>query len=237
MKIIKITSELLAKLREILSYYSTYKRFSSLKSACYKYTSLLGVNVCPYCNINYCYTVDDVVRPELDHFVPKCSDIGKELSLDPYNLIPACHTCNAILKRDIIFSEETHLHPFKDDFDSIIEFSINLVGSNPFDENDIEIIFSNKSNNAHDLKRAKNNIDVFKLLERYSYHRDTVVKHFHLMSIYNSRKRSEILDILNYSSHDYELKMLMYNYISLEINSVSLGKLIKDIYNKYLRML
>lgn len=234
MKKILINDILLDKLKSILVKYKNYRSFSSSKDDCYKYTSLLGVDICPYCNINYTYTIINTIRAELDHFVPQSSPSGKALTMDPYNLVPSCHICNAILKRNRPFSEYTHIHPLKDDFDSIVEFSIDLIGSNPFDPDNIKIVFSRRTNNLFDLDRAIANIEVFKLKERYSCHRDIVIQHFHLMYSYNRRKIREIGEILNFTKKDYYIERLIYNYGNLKINSVSLGKLIKDIYRKYM---
>lgn len=58
----------------------------------------LGVAVCPYCNRNFVYNIENVqtgkLLPtcELDHFLPK--DKYPLLAVSFYNLIPSCHFCN-----------------------------------------------------------------------------------------------------------------------------------------------
>lgn len=54
----------------------------------------LNLNVCPYCNRHYIYTVDNGKRvsAQFDHFY--CKTKYPYLALSFYNLIPCCPTCN-----------------------------------------------------------------------------------------------------------------------------------------------
>ena len=69
----------------------------------YWFFESLGLDVCPYCNRNYIFTVEadenneTKYRPEIDHFYPKSRYPIFALSF--YNFVPACPTCNHI-KRD-----------------------------------------------------------------------------------------------------------------------------------------
>ena len=69
----------------------------------YWFFESLGLDVCPYCNRNYIFTVEadenneTKYRPEIDHFYPKSKFPIFALSF--YNFVPACPTCNHI-KRD-----------------------------------------------------------------------------------------------------------------------------------------
>lgn len=235
MKWIEISTDVRDQLKSILDRFESYSNFSRSKKRCYQYTKLIGVRVCPYCNINYIPTILDVTRPELDHFIAQSSKDGKDKQIDPDNLIPACHTCNSTLKGCKKFSRETHIHPFFDDFDSIVKFSINMTGSNIFDEGDFEILFTPISNDSKVVAKAKRNIKVFKLTERYANHKDIVINHFYLMSHYGKRKRTEILDLIGcHDKSDIYIDSLVNSYINSNINTTSLGKLIKDIYRTHL---
>ena len=62
---------------------------------------MLGVRVCPYCNINYTTTINKrtknrtiQVRPECDHFFPEAN--YPSLILSFYNLVPSCPQCNRL---------------------------------------------------------------------------------------------------------------------------------------------
>ncbi len=69
----------------------------------YWFFDSLGLDVCPYCNRNYIFTVEadeynkSRHRPEIDHFYPKSKYPIFALSF--YNFVPSCPTCNHI-KRD-----------------------------------------------------------------------------------------------------------------------------------------
>lgn len=86
----------------------------------------IGVSVCPYCNHNYIFTLNDNVnsvytKPEFDHFYSKSK--YPLLSLSLYNLVPSCSVCNKIkLKKDITF------FPYKNNCAESVKFSINSEG-------------------------------------------------------------------------------------------------------------
>lgn len=62
----------------------------------YIFFEKLKVDVCPYCNCQYTFTIGDVKhkygKPELDHFYPKAH--YPYLSCTLFNFIPSCHQCN-----------------------------------------------------------------------------------------------------------------------------------------------
>ena len=78
----------------------------------YAFTKELGVDVCPYCNRQYIFTISEQNideskkekktvkylkeskngRPEIDHFYPKAE--YPYLSCSLFNFIPSCHPCN-----------------------------------------------------------------------------------------------------------------------------------------------
>ena len=203
MKKIELSNKQKADANSILSKFTAYPEFSSNKEAAYKFTNIIGVKICPYCNIEYVYTVYDdnglpVFRPDIDHFVPKNPKTGNPaLQLDLMNLVPSCGICNERLKRDKPFSINDNVHPYFDDFDSIIIFHINLHDVDYFSEQNFEIkLEAKESVTTNDLKKADNNILVFKLKERYQFHKDTVVEIFKRIAFYNSSKQNEILEIL-----------------------------------------
>lgn len=108
----------------------------------YKFTEMLNVNACVYCNRLFTFTLDRVdqarrlkknkavklklkdidsarTRPELDHFYPK--DQYPYLALSLYNMIPSCHVCNSNFKGKRALNFDLYLHPFEDDFHDAIK--------------------------------------------------------------------------------------------------------------------
>ncbi|MBS1511053.1 MAG: hypothetical protein JST86_09440 [Bacteroidetes bacterium] len=107
--------------------YTTFTKKTAIWNA-YKLAALLGINVCPYCNRNFTFTVrkasDNYARPEFDHFLSKAR--YPYLALSFYNLIPSCHTCNSNLKHTIEFNFDHYLHPYEHCFDEALRFSVVL---------------------------------------------------------------------------------------------------------------
>jgi hypothetical protein len=77
---------------------------------------------CPYCNYTKLDITDNNAYFELDHFLQKSQHPFFAVSF--FNLIPSCHSCNAIDKGDKSFSLETHVHPFYESFDKIYKFNV-----------------------------------------------------------------------------------------------------------------
>lgn len=78
-----------------------YKNFRNRtkKWGAYKYSKLLGVRTCPYCNMNYIYFYKKMsgnggLTAQIDYYYSK--DSYPYLGLSIFNLIPCCSTCNQI---------------------------------------------------------------------------------------------------------------------------------------------
>ena len=233
------------KRREVRANYLVgYREFSKSQDA-YTLASKIHVTVCPYCNEQYIFTIpkfkDDKIqtpiRPEFDHFSLKSS--YPELALDLENLVPSCHVCNCNLKKIEEFNENTHLNPYKDDFDSILKFQVILNESwnlNYCDENSFEIKLvphKNKIENKHDNKRAYNNARVFRIEDRYRFHKNEVIKILKMMKYYTSFKQKEIANILGINDV-YLFKNILFLDINCDINNTSLGKLKRDITRNFI---
>ena len=237
MKKVDISDNDKQKAKLLLEKFKNFSSFSRNKVDAYRFTNIVGVKVCPYCNINYTYTVFNnkrkaVIRPDIDHFEPK-SGKGAELELE--NLVPSCATCNRSLKGKQEVSIKDYLHPYKDDFDSIVAFHIDLKTLNIFDETSFSIVFvPNENAGMENVKRAENNINLFKLKERYQQHKDVVVDIFRKINFYNQCKQEEIMKILSLNNISVPLEPLLFSDRDCDINKTSLGKLKKDIIELYL---
>lgn len=223
--------------KAILSKYKTFAAFSKNKIDAYAFTNLVGLKVCPYCNIEYVYTVYDkknepVVRPDIDHFIPKNSQTGNPaLQLEFTNLVPSCFICNERLKGKKAFSRVKYIHPYEDDFDSIMIFHVELHDLNYLSEDNFELYFSQaECAVASDVKRAFNSIKVFKLNERYAFHKNEVVMLFKRMQYYTQSKNNEISSLVGIPLSK-ESMVLPEKYC--DINSTSLGKLKRDVIRNY----
>lgn len=81
----------------------------------YQLTTKLDLKTCCYCNNNYTFSITEgqkkVMRPDLDHFLPKSEH--PLLALSFYNLIPSCKICNQTLKHDVSFNYEDYISPYE----------------------------------------------------------------------------------------------------------------------------
>jgi hypothetical protein len=230
MNLIDISS-IRADLTDILKKYTDYKQLSADKSNAYKYTALFNIRACPYCNINYVYTVEGAVRPDIDHFIAQTSTGGGVVALDPDNLVPACIQCNMRVKNRLPFTRSTHIHPLFDDFDSIKRFGVIFGTSSSLTEDSITIIFMDESfADPGDVQRADTNIKDLKLEGRYEAHRIDALKILRKIEFYNQSRLQEIAILTNTKD---DLEDHLFEDKCCAINQHPLGKLKRDIIRQY----
>jgi len=163
---------------EIFSIFD-YKSFTTLHDSqwAYDYASSLDLNVCPYCNNQYTFTIKTnrgKTRPQFDHFFYKAEHPYFAISF--YNLIPCCSVCNASFKGSKDFKPSTHIHPFVEGVEDTLVFSTQidsvdyLLGKTDFNVSLKPVPNYNKDK----LKRGKKSVKVFHLDEIYNYHKKYV---------------------------------------------------------------
>lgn len=139
-------------------------KFQNLK---YVIINSFGQNVCPYCNIDYCYSSSEYkkyssFRADLDHFLPK--SVYPYFALSLSNLVPVCGVCNSSIKSDIDFlslmkqnTSRKFVNPQVQGFNDSFNFSFlppllnkNILSCNVLKDHDIV--------NSH--------MDFFRIIER-----------------------------------------------------------------------
>ena len=145
----------------------------------------LNINSCNYCDMAYVNTYQyrnkNYSHFDLDHFFPKKKCPILALSL--FNLIPSCPTCNQRLKRGAVLGSNVEeyllLSPSSDKYAFQESVTIHLVPTEfffnlQFQINDnpgmFKIKFVTKSNG---YKKA---IDLFRLEERYAFHKPEAIR-------------------------------------------------------------
>ena len=218
-----------------------YGKFSDKNNKGYNAYTLaksLQVNVCPYCNKNYTYTVKaesgKSVRPQFDHFI--CKKKHPILGLSFYNLIPSCSDCNASLKSTTHFELQHYLHPYFDDFNTIKRFSTDQLLSLINKEEDFSIVFENidSDKNKNGISKANNIISAFALEEIYNKHKDIVLELVDKYHAYNNSAIEVILKdtkIFN-SKADLERLITCGYMIDEDLDKRPLSKMTKDIYEQ-----
>ncbi|MCX6073769.1 MAG: hypothetical protein NTY39_05565 [Campylobacterales bacterium] len=208
-----------------------YENFSNKKKEydAYDLAESLQIDVCPYCNRNYTFTIKSKsgsTRPQFDHFYDKAT--YPILALSFYNLIPCCPTCNSTMKGSTPFSITTHLHPYQDSFNDHAKFSLKIQNSNfYYDENGFDVKIETKEPKAQKI------IDDFALQTLYDEHKDITLELIQKAEIYNESYIDELMqkyDGTLFKNREDLLRLITCGYITdEEISKRPLSKLIKDI--------
>lgn len=182
-----------------------------------------NLRICPYCGRNYIFSIDrddKVVKPQIDHFLPK----GKFpfLALSFYNMIPCCTTCNVDIKGEKHALAKTYdkyevPHPYEYEDKWIFCFKLN--NTDIFSEfasvqtENIEIEFKGDAitldvhNNlfaVKDLYKEHNDI-AHELLIRKQYWTSNVAQGFYQDILNDKTVRSKmILSLLGYPESTQE---------------------------------
>ncbi len=195
----------------------------------YILSKALNINVCPYCNRNYTFTVisnKEISRPEFDHFYSK--DKYPILALSFYNLIPSCNICNSTLKGSKKITINSHIHPYFESFHKKAKFHFKPL-SISFLHNHKSIELELKTTDS----KAKKSIELFKLNKFYEEHKDIVVELIQKSVIYNDSYIDELsakYEGILFKNREDLLRLITSGYINDEdINKRPLSKLIKDI--------
>lgn len=198
----------------------------------------LDVNVCPYCNRQYTFTLkNDGVRPQFDHYFPKGN--YSYLSVSLYNLIPSCSICNS-KKHDLnTYREENELfYPYEDEFgyDVVFETEIKdydfLCWTGESDNFEIKL----KCKNDSLIRKINNTKDQLKLELLYEKHKDYVKDIIRNATIYNDSRINELLEQFPevFRSKDEVINSIFMNYIKKDDwEKRPLAKLTHDIYDEY----
>lgn len=173
--------------KNVYKYVFCYDRFSEKREKrkdgstdyprdIFRFLTMLGVGVCPYCNRQYITTVgcgDKRVRPQLDHFISKSRYPYLALSIN--NLIPSCAVCN-LLKLD---NEDKMIYPYEEGIED------NYVFRADFDKDDITGPLTGASNAIHkyEVKLVQNNM---RLDDKYVERANNSIKNLALEKLYQS---------------------------------------------------
>jgi hypothetical protein len=210
-----------------------YSKFSSKGTTTYNAYDLaqkLKVNVCPYCNRNYTFTIKDKnsksTRPDFDHFYDKGTH--PILALSFYNLIPSCILCNSRLKSTAKFSINSHLHPYKESFNDYAKFKLKILDSKFFyDEKGFDLKLETTNPKAEKIKED------FALETLYDEHKDIVLELIQKAQIYNESYVDELFQKYEgtlFKNREDVLRHITGGYVEDgDINKRPLSKLVKDI--------
>jgi len=240
--------------RERLKYIFNYGIFSNknmestMKWGRHQLLSMMGANVCPYCQRNYISSYNSLIETataDLDHYYPKSK--YQYLALSLYNFIPSCQICNSKrMKGSIDFFEEEHVYLYENDFNSLdTKFTIENGVDEILEKNENEFKVLLKSND----KRVLNSIETFKLNKIYETNHNGYLKDMiENIEKYSKNYTNSLGKI--FADDDFKeeagMKEVIIQILSTEFKNViekpykykidkgePLGKLTKDILEEY----
>jgi len=194
----------------------------------------LNPRTCYYCNIDFINVYDKENNKNkftLDHFIDK----GRYpyLALSIFNLIPCCFVCNSKkIKGSIEFYDNPKLkntNPYLKSFqfDKKVKFKLflhkNCKDLNIKSKDDIEIPLKENYSNEYDKY-----IEVFKLNERYSAHKDIVFEMIQKAELYPESRLKELQDLTGIPYQ--KIKKDIFNLIDdeVDLSKEPFSKLKKD---------
>jgi hypothetical protein len=187
---VKYATELTPRQRQALKNVFYYDSYDNWKA--YAIAKKINLKVCPYCNRAYTFVIgtdaEKSTRFEFDHFFPKSR--YPYLSLSFFNLIPSCHTCNATLKKDALFTLDDNIHPYVEGFSNHVIFTITPknIGFVNGKADSYSVQFTkNPSSNwlPSKFQAAFNNISILKLEKLYNMHLDYTDELIQKSIVYN----------------------------------------------------
>ncbi|CAM1341817.1 HNH endonuclease [Tenacibaculum amylolyticum] len=209
-----------------------YSRLRKLRLM-YIFAQDLGIKTCPYCNNNYILTIKKSKKANLhfDHFYSKSK--YPYLSLNFYNLIPCCATCN-ITKSDKDFNYNDYIHPYKDSLADKFKFItdrdsiFNMILNGNKNLNNMKVILKPKKGYEDHLDRHDK---AFNLSEIYNEHSDIIFEVYAKQYIYTEKFKSLLIDNFEEQFSKEEIdRFILGNYVSeSDINKRPLSKLMQDI--------
>lgn len=205
----------------------------ALNWGAYNLCEELDINVCPYCNRIYTFTVvnskKEITRPELDHYFPRSRFPLFAISF--YNLIPSCKVCNSNIKKNDYLNIDDYLHPYINSLSPAYRFdflSLDLAAAEGKNRNNK--IFINQ-NGVVDTKSDKF-LDKFLIEDIYERHKNVIPIFINKHKHYPDSVISEIAKLLSVQKE--ELLLSLYNPAQEEeIINTSLGKFTRDLYLKF----
>lgn len=147
----------------------------------YQLVNRINLKTCCYCNNNYTFSIAEneskVMRPDLDHFLPK--EKHPMLALSFFNLIPSCKICNQTLKHDANFNYKDYISPYElnttHDFFKFDYHPKNYEASiGNSDDLEIRVINNGLIYNQETYIKLEKHKEIFKYEIVYSMHNDVV---------------------------------------------------------------
>lgn len=223
--VIKEKTNKKTKLEKIFDYSGKYQ--SRIADFFRKHANEIGITTCYYCDTAYINVYNsngkDASHFDLDHFFSQTN--CPILALSVFNLIPSCPVCNERLKRDkdtLIVSPSSLNYSFEKD----VTFKVmptEVYRTPEFTDNPDSFIVCFDTNSEH----YKKEIGLFRLNERYQFHKCEALQLLSLLQKYTDSNISMISRLFRRSEASIKEDIFKKEYVIS--NRRALSKLYKDI--------
>ena len=251
----RISDELHNNLSELFNYTSQQPKIAKFIMS---NSEAIGIHSCFYCELSYINTYSAKGRLynhfDLDHFLPKkrCPIVGLSIN----NFIPACSVCNEKLKHEHILGvpwekedgmlteidKDNILRLFPSDknynFDAAVTLAINDAGGSALTKT-----ARRKQEAAKDCKLDfciipgqeifQDEIETFRLSERYNYHKMEALRLFDLYNEYPIELREKIRELFNGEKTLKEIEEDLFGTSFSQTHNRCFNKMRRDIAKKF----
>lgn len=225
-----IKSEMKGSVNNIIDECFKYKFITSEQR--HRLMYLIGLRVCPYCNMNYIVNYEHLGEKkstaDLDHFYSQST--YPEYSLCLFNFIPSCPICNSRFKLQSKMNVNEHIYPYEDGFEGKAKFKISNVVEALVNEEKPAITLD--IYNDDESKKVLNSSNIFKTEELYetmsNYAEELLMK----SEIYNEQYIEQLFENnKELFKSTKEVKKLIFGepLSEDEMLNISLGKLKMDL--------
>ena len=223
--------------KDMLNYVFRYDVFSN-QNQIHRFVSLLGVDICPYCNRIYITTAErgeksPPIRPELDHY--RCKSKYPFLAVSILNLIPSCSFCNHAKHEE----KNPILYPYKDEMGTDFYFrteprnGITYLAGAKVSKEDFNLILDRRNNTDEKLaKRAERSFEQLSLSALYASHKGYVTDLIAQRYIFTDEMIQEIcnlFDSLALTPNEVRRMLLLMDITQENWGDRPLAKLTHDI--------
>lgn len=193
---------------------------------------LIGLRVCPYCNMNYIvnyeYLEQKKSTADLDHFYSQST--YPEYSLCLFNFIPSCPICNSRFKLQSKMNVNEYIYPYEESFEGKAKFKISNVVEALVNEEKPAITLD--IYNDDESKKVSNSKKIFKTEELYKTMSDYAEELLIKAVTYNEKYIKELFENnKELFKSTKEVKKLIFGepLSEDEMLNISLGKLKMDL--------
>ena len=205
-----------------------------------KYKDEMKLSSCYYCNIDFINAFSTRNRNNklsfknhftLDHVIDKATNPIVALSL--FNFVPSCYSCNSKFKISKQFTKvvaDKYKSPTDSDFNFNEDVKLKVLytsGKNSLNINSVDDFEINFDDSKH---LFEDYINIFKLKERYRFHKNIALELLTKKKNYSDSRVDEISRIIGISKEEIKKDLFGKEVFEGELQEKPFTKLKRDIY-------